>query len=533
MNKAVIYARYSSHAQREESIEGQLRVCYDYAAREGINVINEYIDKAISGTTDDRPSFQRMIRDSASRSFDTVLVYSIDRFARDRYDSATYRHELKRNGVRVLSVTQPISAEPEGILLEALLEGLAEYYSANLARGVKRGMRENALKCQSVGGRPVLGYAVDPETKRYIIDPLGEKIVQEIYEKYDSGETLASIVDYCNMQGYLTSRKKTFSRNSLTTILRNRRYIGYYIYDDIEVEGGMPAIIEPKLFDSVQRRLEMNHRSKSRNKSAVDFFLTGKLYCGHCGRPMSGTSGTSKNGEKHYYYSCHSHSNKCLKQNERKEVIEDAVLSYITDSFLTDENIEMIADKIMGIIEDEENKAVLDAIKVEQCEVERKIKNILNIMADGKSSASMKDMLFDLEDQKEKLEAQLSKAKFEQEYLTRDMIIFWFSQFKSGHEDTIGYKHNLIDALVNSIHIFDKNENQNTEECSDRGSFGLGRKLVIAFNTTESVENPITLECSDLAAMVERTSLYPNFYTKAGTFYVLDRGFILLAVVDL
>ena len=97
--KAVIYARYSSHAQREESIEGQLRVCYDYAARQGFDVIDEYIDRAISGTTDERPSFQRMISDSARGVFDIVLVYAVDRFARDRYAAATYRHELKKHNV--------------------------------------------------------------------------------------------------------------------------------------------------------------------------------------------------------------------------------------------------------------------------------------------------------------------------------------------------------------------------------------------------------------------------------------------------
>ena len=299
--KAVIYARYSSHSQREESIEGQLRVCYDYAAREGIQVLKEYADKAISGTTDDRPAFQQMIRESSSHAFDVVLVYSVDRFARDRYDAATYRHELKRNGVKVVSVTQPISAEPEGILLESLLEGLAEYYSANLARGIKRGMHETALKCQYTGGFISLGFAVDPDTKRFIEDPASANTVREIFKMYDSGKSLIDIVRYCNEQGYKTSRGKPFSRTSLTTILRNRRYIGYYIYDEVEIEGGMPVIVDPKLFESVQRRLSMNNRSKSRLKSDVDFLLTGKLYCGHCGKPMAGTSGTSKTGDKYYY----------------------------------------------------------------------------------------------------------------------------------------------------------------------------------------------------------------------------------------
>ena len=281
--KAVIYARYSSHAQREESIEGQLRVCYDYAAREGYDVLKEYVDKAISGRTDERPAFQQMIQESSSRAFDTVLVYSVDRFARNRYDAATYKKKLKDNGVRLVSATQPIGDSDEGILLEALLEGLAEYYSKNLARGIKRGMHETAMKCQYTGGRYSLGYAVDPETKRFVEDPVSADIVREIFTLYDSGKTLAEIVRHCNDLGYHTSHGRPFTRTSLTTILRNRRYIGYYIYDDVEIEGGMPVIVDPQLFDSVQRRLKMNHRSKSRHKSDVDFLLTGKLFCGHRG----------------------------------------------------------------------------------------------------------------------------------------------------------------------------------------------------------------------------------------------------------
>lgn len=531
--KAVIYARYSSHSQREESIEGQLRVCYDYAAREGIQVLKEYTDKAISGTTDERPAFQQMIRESSSHAFDVVLVYSVDRFARDRYDAATYRHELKRNGVRVVSVTQPISAEPEGILLESLLEGLAEYYSANLARGIKRGMHETALKCQYTGGFISLGFAVDPVTKRFIEDPASANTVREIFKMYDSGKSLIDIVRYCNEQGYKTSRGKPFSRTSLTTILRNRRYIGYYIYDEVEIEGGMPVIVDPKLFESVQRRLSMNNRSKSRLKSDVDFLLTGKLYCGHCGKPMAGTSGTSKTGDKYYYYSCRIHGNKCIKQNEKKDLLENAVLDYLTSTFLTDENIEKIADKVIELIESDKNKAIVGGIKAEKKDIERKIKNLVDIVSEGKGTDELISRLRQLEEERDNLDLQLARAKFEEGYLTKDMIIFYFSQFKDGNDKTIGMRSHLIDALIRSIHIFDTKENQNSPECSDNDSYGSGRRLVIAFNTSADVENPVTLECSDLARMVERTSLYPNFYTKAGTFYVLDRGFILLAVVDL
>ena len=507
--KAVIYARYSSHAQREESIEGQLRVCYEYAAREGIQVLNEYIDKAISGTTDDRPAFQQMIKDSASHSFDAVLLYSVDRFARDRYAAATYRHELKRNGVKIISVTQPLDDSPESILLEALLEGLAEYYSANLSRGIKRGMYENALKCQYTGGAYSLGYAVDPVTKHFVEDPVSANTVREIFSMYADGKTIMEIVRYCNQQGYLTNKGQPFSRNSLSKMLRNKRYIGYYIYKDIEIEGGMPAIVDPELFESVQRRLKMNHKARSRAKSDVDFMLTGKLYCGHCGRPMVGTSGTSKSGEKYYYYSCRNHGQQCIKQNEKKDVIEDSIMDYITCQFLTDENIDKIADKIIEMLGSDSEKAVIAGIKNERKEVERKAHNIVDMIADGKGTDMLVENLRDLERRIDDLDMQLAKAEFEQNYITQDMIVFFFRQFQDGEADTIGLRRRLINALVQSIHIFDTNENQNDSESSDRGLYGLGRKLVIAFNTTADVENPVTLECSDLTAMVERRGIEP------------------------
>ena len=132
---AVIYARFSSDRQREESIEGQLRECKEYASKNGIRVIDSYIDRALSASkdTDKRLDFQRMIRDSGKHLFDTVLVWKLDRFARNRYDSAHYKNILKKNGVRVVSATEHITEGPEGIILESMLEGMAEYYSAELA----------------------------------------------------------------------------------------------------------------------------------------------------------------------------------------------------------------------------------------------------------------------------------------------------------------------------------------------------------------------------------------------------------------
>ena len=160
---AVIYARYSSDNQREESIEGQLRECKAFAKAKGLQIVGTYIDRALSAKTDNRPQFQKMIRDSAQKKFELVIVWKLDRFSRNRYDSARYKAALKKNGVRVVSATEAISEGAEGILLEALLEGMAEYYSADLGEKVLRGMTDNALKCKYNGGGVLVGYAIDAE----------------------------------------------------------------------------------------------------------------------------------------------------------------------------------------------------------------------------------------------------------------------------------------------------------------------------------------------------------------------------------
>ena len=179
--KAVIYARYSSDSQREESIEGQIRECTEYAERSGITILRSYIDRALSARTADRPEFQRMIRDSETGLFDTVLVWKLDRFSRDRYDSAHYKHILKKNGVKVISAKENISDGPEGIILESMLEGYAEYYSAELSQKIQRGQMENAMKCKNNGGNTPLGYYVDKTTHALAIDSLTAPVISEIF----------------------------------------------------------------------------------------------------------------------------------------------------------------------------------------------------------------------------------------------------------------------------------------------------------------------------------------------------------------
>ena len=221
---AVIYARYSSDSQREESIEGQIRECTAYAKKNGITIVKHYIDRAISAKTDNRPQFQQMIKDSDKKLFDIVLVWKLDRFARNRYDSARYKTQLKKNGVKLVSATEIISEGPEGIILESVLEGYAEYYSADLAEKVVRGQTENILKGRCNGGRGTFGYTLDSERK-FHIDPLASPFVLESFRKYRDGLTMKEIRDWLNENGIKNPVGSAFTYNSVEHMLKNRRYM--------------------------------------------------------------------------------------------------------------------------------------------------------------------------------------------------------------------------------------------------------------------------------------------------------------------
>ena len=222
--KAIIYARYSSENQTENSIEGQLRECKAFAEKNDITVLSSYIDRAFSAKTDNRPQFQQMIKDSAKNLFDTVIVWKLDRFARNRYDSAHYKAILKKNGVRVVSATETIAADSTGILLESLLEGYAEFFNVELGEKVVRGMTENALKNKYNGGSPTFGYIIDKE-QHFQIDPVIAPIITEIFTLYANGSTVKEIVDMMDERGIRSMRGGAITHNIVTAILKNRRYI--------------------------------------------------------------------------------------------------------------------------------------------------------------------------------------------------------------------------------------------------------------------------------------------------------------------
>lgn len=510
MMKAVIYARYSSHAQREESIEGQIRECTDFANKNGFTIIGEYCDHALSGKTDSRPQFQKLIKDSEKGHFDAVIMYTLDRFARNRYDSAIYKAKLRRNGVKIFYAKQPMPDTPEGIILESVLEGYAEYYSENLARSIKRGMKENALHGLAPGTTPPLGFCVGDDRK-YHIEPVGAKIVNEIYQKYAEGWSATQIINYLNEKGVKTSRGNAFNKNSLRTILTNDRYIGVYRYMDVVVEGGLPQIIDKDLFERVQAKLKHNKSCRAKTKAKEDYLLTTKLFCGHCGEPMVGESGTSKTGKLHTYYKCITRKRKhtCNKESVKKDWIEEIVVRATVERIFNDETIEAIATKAIELINKEnEDTTYLVGLQNQLKDTESKIKNILKAIEQGMYSDSMKSRLDELEADKKMLEGEIAHEELKKPSLTKEHIMYWLYSFKDGDINDMEYKRQIIDTLVNAIFLYDTPDG--------------GRKIVLTFNI--SGNNSATIECSDIDCSSPLDSANPNsiFFCKHVFGFVLE-----------
>ena len=396
----VIYARFSSHSQTEQSIEGQLKECYAYAQRNDYTVVGEYIDRALSGTTDHRPEFQRMIADSAKKTFQGVLVYQLDRFARNRYDSATYKSKLKKNGVRVLSARENISDDASGVLMEAVLEGMAEYYSVELAQKIKRGMDINAEKCLSTGGNLALGFKT--EGKRIIVDPLTAPIVVKIFEMYVTGSTMADIIRYLNANQIKTSYGNEFNKNSINRILRNKRY------RDKEIPDGLPRIVDEDLFWEAQRIMEKNKKAPARAKAKVDYLLTTKLFCGYCKAAMTGISGTSKTERKYHYYQCvtNRRDKSCDKKTVGKEYIEDLVVNRLRD-FLTPDNISMIAKEVVDLCERESNNGRARRLQKLIVENEKATENLLKALESGQAVDIIADRITQKKKEHDELSLQL------------------------------------------------------------------------------------------------------------------------------
>ena len=477
---AVIYARYSSDNQREESIEGQIRECTAYAEKNGITIVKHYIDRAISAKTDNRPEFQQMIKDSDKKLFDIVLVWKLDRFARNRYDSARYKTQLKKNGVKLMSATEIISEGPEGIILESVLEGYAEYYSADLAEKVVRGQTENILKGRCNGGRGTFGYTLDPERK-FHIDPLTSPFVLESFKKYNEGSTMKEIRDWLNENGIKNPVGGAFTYNSVEHMLKNRRYIGELKFRDVVVPNAIPPIIPLELFEDVQEKIAKNKKAPARRKAEDDYLLTTKLFCGYCGALMFGESGTSRTGEVHRYYKCATAKKHkgCKKKTVRKQWLEDLVVNQTMQLVKDDAAMESIIAKVMELQNKENTNIPLYEKQLR--DAESGIQNMLNAIQAGILTSSTKERLEQLEETKRELEARIAEEKLAKPKVTEEFIRFWLLRFRKLDMSLKDQRQALVDTFINAIYLYDD-------------------KVLITFNYKEGTQTVTFGEATEVAS---------------------------------
>ncbi|MGL4670964.1 recombinase family protein [Cetobacterium sp.] len=437
MKKAALYLRFSSDNQRDESIDGQLRACEEYCKRFGYNIAYIFTDRAKSATTDKRPEFQRMIKESEKGLFDYVLVHKLDRFARNKYDSALYKNKLKNNGVRVISITENLDDSPESIILESVIEGMAEYYSKNLSREVMKGLKENAYNCKHTGGSPPLGYDVD-EKKKYVINHKESEAVKLIFQMYLDNYTSGDMIRKLNELGFRTKKGSEWTKNSITSIVRNEKYTGVYIFNKsakkdsrghrnnhktkdeseiIRIEGGMPSIITKEVFDKVQLKLQQRKNSVTVT-SKTTYLLSGLVKCS-CGSSMHGNRrrakrknslGVIKEKPEYVSYRCGCRKNKssevCGNPEIRKEYLEEYVLSELEKTILNDDMIKILSSKINEYLnQDEQNiSRIQEVSQKEISEIEKKIKNIINAVSMGFASIELKNELDNLKAKKIELE---------------------------------------------------------------------------------------------------------------------------------
>ncbi len=531
---AVIYARYSSHSQRDVSIDQQLKACRRFAERQDIEILDVYEDRATTGTNDRRPGFQQMMKDAAKGKWEYVIVYTLDRFSRNRYDSAVNKRTLKTYGIKVLSAMENISDDPTGVLMESLLEGLAEYYSAELSRKIRRGMDDNASKCLCNGHIPY-GYRRG-EDGRFAIDEMEAAVVQEIYNKVRDGSRLCDIIHDLNSRGLVTKRKQPWTRSSFNKLLSNERYTGVYIYGDIRVPGGMPQIIDQSLFDAVQQIMHTKSNPRKNTALSADqkasapqrrrqengiYYLTGKLFCGHCHSPMIGISGRSKNGPLYFYYTCKGKrtDKTCDKKNVSRDFIEKYIATTLKEVMLTDQAIQILADAAVAYQEKKAPSAELETLKARLADVKKSTKNIISAIEAGIFSAATQSRLAELEAEEKQISIQLScLAEDMKDKLTREEIIATLQLFQSGDISDQSFREALIDTFLVAAYVYDD---------SVKIVFNLG-------GTKESTTLPFNIEDVELSdtsitdSQLHQTFLYEHFgvpIIMIGELFVFNKRF--------
>ena len=454
---AVIYARYSSHNQKDASIEQQVEACMKHAAALKLPVIHTYADRAISGKTDKRPRFQQMMKDAEKRNFRYVIAWKSNRMGRNMLQAMVNEERLRECGVKTFYVEEDFDDTAAGRFALRNMMSVNQFYIENMAEDIKRGMMDNAKQCKANGTQP-FGYKISKD-KKIIIDTEKAPIVQEIYEKAANGYRIVDICHELNERGYRTNTGKPFGRSSFNKILHNERYRGIYIYRDVRIEDGIPRIISDELYFRAQEALRMksNPRFNGRRRENSVYLLTGKLFCGHCLSPMIGDSGASHTGAIHYYYSCQKRKRQhiCNKTNVQRDAIEKLIAKTIYDYCLKDDIIEQIADATVEHNIRKIKESDVGVLEDELADVNKRIGNLMKAMEAGAMSQNTLARFHELEDQQMRLNIKLQDAKANVVSCSREQLIAGMRIFRKLDVEDKKSQAELFDMFLKAAFLYD------------------------------------------------------------------------------
>ena len=468
MKNAVIYARYSSLGQNEQSIEGQIRICTEYAESKGFTVVKTYADRAKTGTNDNRPNFQKMLHDAESGAFEQIIVYKFDRFARNRIDSIMHKAQLKKQyGIRVVSATEPVSDDEGGEIYEMFLEWNDERYSKRLSMRVHDGLDTSVRNGTYCGGHLIYGYKLIDTDRRgskgiihkVAIDEEQAEIVRYIFNEYAKGTSKKEIAENLNAQ-HIFYNGKQWKARTFEHWLPNRKYTGECMLGARECNNTYPPIIDKITFERVQERLKINKHLAGANSAVEPYILTGKAFCGNCRQPMVADGGTDRHGNKRYYYVCkHKRKGKCDKSRENKDSLERQITQQVHDFLSDKENARIAARDTIAYYDKRTGDDGLKSIETRIAQAQNKIEEMTDAFILARNDtlrANIERKMNEYEKLIKDLQEQKSKILLERgRRVTESDILEFIAHLLKGNPADKAYQKKIIDNLVFMVYIYD------------------------------------------------------------------------------
>lgn len=452
---AVIYARYSSHNQREASLEQQIAECKQYAERNGYKIIEVYQDAAISGRTDDRPAFKRMMHDAKKEQFDFIISWKSNRIGRNMHQTLANMAKLSEYGVECLYVEEDFDNTASGRFALRNMMNVNQFYSENMAEDITRGLLDNAQKCM-VNGRLPYGYKKGEDGK-YAIDEPKAAIVRQVFERIRSGWTIADIKDDLNARGIKTRDGNPWRFSSFDKMLQNEQYTGIYKYSGVRIEGGIPVIIEKDAFEEVQKILREKKRPRGKQRENADYLLTGKCFCGMCGAPMGALAGTSRNGTKHCYYACNTrrYEHTCDKQHVPKEELELKVAESIREELHREGVIDGIVENYEKVQELAKEESKVNSLQADLDAVNKSLDNIMKAVEAGLFNEVTKARMDELIETRKDIEEAMRLEKAAIDIATPEEVRNWLERLRDGDIEKPEYIKELIRVFVKAVYVYD------------------------------------------------------------------------------